>query len=73
MTPISGHAVRTVAVVLGRLDDSPGQRCSGRCWLVAAKHVGIKIDITGPDDGAELVVDCDRLEDAHFRTKAEAP
>ncbi len=34
--------------------------------MVAAKHVGIKIDLTGPNDGAELelAVDGDSLEDA---------
>ena len=30
---------------------------------VAAEHVGIKIDVTGPDDGSELAVDADGLED----------
>lgn len=49
--------------MLGRLDDSSREHCSGRWRLVAAKHVGIKIDITGPDDGAELAADGDSLED----------
>jgi hypothetical protein len=56
------EAVAGCEKVLGGLDDSSRQR-SPRCWpLVAAKQVGIKIDVTGPDDGAELAVDGDGLE-----------
>jgi hypothetical protein len=47
----------------GGLDDSSRQHTSGCRRLVAAEHVGIKIDVPGPDDSSELAVNADGRED----------
>lgn len=47
----------------GGLDDSSRQRPSRCRRLIAAEHVGIEIDLSGPDDDAKLAVNGDGLED----------
>jgi hypothetical protein len=47
----------------GWLDDSSRQHASGCRRLIAAEHVGIKVDVPGPDNGSELAVDADGLKD----------